>query len=132
MGIPPDPHGTSPRAGAELPARPALRRVLRTRHAVALYVSSVLGSGILVLPGLAAGIAGPASLLAWGLLAVASLPFALTFAALSARRPEAGGIYGFVREAFGRTPATVSGWLFAFWLVTGAPAVALIAASYLG
>lgn len=99
---------------------------------MALYVSSVLGSGILVLPGLAARIAGPGSLIAWALLAVASLPFALTFASLSARRPESGGVYGFAKEAFGPRVATVTGWLFALWTVTGAPAVALIAASYLG
>ena len=95
-------------------------------------MSSVLGSGILVLPGLAARIAGPASLLAWAFLAAASLPFALTFASLSARRPESGGIYGFAREAFGPRVALVTGWLFALWVITGAPAVALIAASYLG
>ncbi len=121
------------RTGPSAPPRPAtLRKAIRARHAIALYVSSVLGSGILVLPGLAARIAGPGSLLAWGLLAVASLPFALTFAALSARHPESGGIYGFAREAFGPTAALVAGWLFALWEATGAPAVALIAAAYLG
>ena len=111
---------------------PALRRSFRRRNAVALYVSSVLGSGILVLPGLAAQIAGPGSLLAWLLLALASVPLGLTFAGLSARRPESGGIYGFAREAFGPRIATVSGWLFALWVSTGAPAVAMIAAGYLG
>lgn len=95
-------------------------------------MSSVLGSGILVLPGLAAQIAGPASLIAWGLLVVASLPFALTFATLSARHPESGGVYAFAKEAFGPALATITGWLFALWEVVGAPAVALIAASYIG
>jgi len=107
-------------------------RAIRRRHAVALYVSSVLGSGILVLPGLVARIAGPASLLAWGLLALASVPFALTFAGLSARRPEAGGIYGFAKEAFGLRAALVTGWLFALLQLVGLPAIALIAAAYLG
>jgi amino acid efflux transporter len=109
-----------------------LRKAIGTRHAIALYVSSVLGSGILVLPGLAAEIAGPGSLLAWGLLAVASLPFGLTFAALSARHPESGGIYGFAREAFGPSAGLVCGWLFLLWVAAGAPAVGLIGASYLG
>jgi amino acid efflux transporter len=102
------------------------------RHAVALYVSSVLGSGILVLPGLTARLAGPGALIAWVLLAAASLPFALTFSILSARRPESGGVYAFAREAFGLPVARVTGWLFALWSITGVPAVALIAASYLG
>lgn len=110
---------------------PGLRKAIKLRHAVALYVSSVLGSGILVLPGLAAQIAGPASILAWAVLAVASFPFAFTFASLSARRPEAGGIYGFAKESFGFPTAVVSGWLFAFWYITGAPAATLIAAAYL-
>ena len=43
-----------------------LKKVIKLRHAVALYVSSVLGSGVLVLPGLAAQIAGPASLVGVG------------------------------------------------------------------
>jgi amino acid efflux transporter len=115
----------------ELAAAPAgLRKEIRLRHAVALYVSSVLGSGVLVLPGLTARIAGPASLVAWAALAVASYPFAYTFASLSARSPQSGGVYAFAREAFGLRIATVSGWLFVLWYVTGAPAVTLIAASY--
>lgn len=122
--------------GAASRARPSsgasFRRSIRPSHAVALYVSSVLGSGILVLPGLTARLAGPASLLAWALLAGASVPLALTFSGLSARRPEAGGIYGFVREAFGVRAAAVTGWLIVLWSFTGGPAVTLIAASYLG
>ena len=110
----------------------ALRKAIRLKHAVALYASSVLGSGVLVLPGLTAKIAGPSSILAWALLAVASYPFAYTFASLSARRPESGGIYAFTRESFGSRAGAVVGWLFAFWVITGAPAVTLIAASYIG
>ncbi len=110
---------------------PALKKAIKLRHAVALYVSSVLGSGVLVLPGLAAQLAGPASLVAWGVLALASYPFAFTFASLSSRNPESGGIYGFAKESFGLPVAVVSGWLFAFWYITGGPAVTLIAASYL-
>ncbi len=109
-----------------------LRREIRLRNAIALYVGSVLGSGILVLPGLAERLAGPASLIAWAVLAVASLPFAITFATLSARRPESGGVYAFAREAFGPPLATATAWLFALWAMVGAPAVALIAAAYLG
>ena len=109
-----------------------LKKAIKLRNAVALYASSVLGSGILVLPGLAARIAGPGSILAWILLSMASYPFAYTFASLSARRPESGGVYSFAKEAFGLQVATVTGWLFALWVITGAPAVALIAASYLG
>ena len=117
--------GTSPQQAH------GLRKTIKLRHAIALYVSSVLGSGILVLPGLAAQLAGPASLIAWILLSLASYPFAYTFASLSARNPASGGIYAFAKESFGLPVAVVSGWLFAFWYITGAPAATLIAASYL-
>ena len=109
----------------------SLRKVITVRHAVAIYVSSVLGAGILVIPGLAARTAGPASLVAWGLLALASYPFAYTFSSLSARRPESGGIYSFTKEAFGRGMSTMTAWLFVAWVVLGAPAITLAAGSYL-
>ena len=109
-----------------------LRKVITLRHAVALYVSSVLGSGVLVLPGLAGRLAGPGSLIAWVVLSLVSYPFAWTFASLSSRNPESGGVYSFVREAFGPHAAAMVGWLFGLWYVAGAPAVTLIAASYLG
>ncbi|TMI28501.1 amino acid permease [Candidatus Bathyarchaeota archaeon] len=111
--------------------KPGLRKAVTMRYAVGLYMSSVLGSGVLVLPGLAARIAGPASLLAWLLLSLASYPLAYTFASLSARKPESGGVYSFARESFGLETADAVGWLFIVWYVTGAPVVTVIAASYL-
>ncbi len=110
---------------------PSLRRVITMRHAVAIYVSSVLGSGVFVVPGLAARIAGPASIVSWILLSLASYPFAYTFAKLSARKPESGGIYAFAREGFGRGASTATVWLFVAWVALGAPAATVAAASYL-
>ena len=109
----------------------SLRKEITVRHAVAIYVSSVLGAGILVIPGLAAKAAGAGSLLAWGFLAVASYPFAYTFSSLSARRPESGGIYSFAKEAFGPGASTMTAWLFVAWVVLGAPAITLAAGTYL-
>jgi amino acid efflux transporter len=108
-----------------------LRKAVTLRYAVALYMSSVLGSGVLVLPGLAAQKAGPASLIAWVTLSIASYPMAYTFATLSARSPESGGVYAFAKESFGQRVATSTSWLFVVWFATGAPAVTVIAASYL-
>lgn len=113
------------------PAQQGLRKAITLRHAVAIYVSSVLGAGILVTPGLAAKVAGPASLAAWVLLSLASYPFAYTFATLSARKPESGGIYSFARESFGPGISTLTAWLFVGWAVLGAPAITLAAGSYL-
>src|SRR6266705_2790690 len=110
---------------------PGLRRVITLRHAVAIYVSSLLGSGIFVVPGLAARIAGPASIVSWALLSLASYPFAYTFAKLSARKPESGGIYAFARDGIGLRAGAATAWLFLAWAVLGAPAATVAAASYL-
>jgi len=69
-------------------AVPAGRIGLAT--ASALYVAAVLGAGVLVLPGLAADAAGPASVLAVAVVLLLSIPLAGTFAALAARYPDAG------------------------------------------
>lgn len=108
-----------------------LHRVITLRHAVAIYVSSVLGAGIFIVPGLAARIAGPASILSWILLSLASYPFAYTFAKLSARKPASGGIYAFAREGLGPVASAATTWLFVAWDVFGAPAATVAAASYL-
>jgi amino acid efflux transporter len=69
--------------------------------AVALYTGAVLGTGILVLPAVAAETAGPASIVAWAGLCLLSLPLALTFAALARREPVAGGFSAYIERAFG-------------------------------
>jgi amino acid efflux transporter len=96
----------------------------------ALYVGAVLGPGVLLLPALAAQAAGPASVLAWAGLLAASLAIAATFAALGVRHPVAGGAAAYVREAYGRRAATVTGWWFYAGVVGGAPAVWLIGGFY--
>ncbi|MEN6343603.1 MAG: amino acid permease [Methanospirillum sp.] len=104
---------------------------LRLRHVVALYTGAVLGSGILVLPGLAADLAGPASLVAWALMAVLVIPMALTMGLLSSRFPDAGGVSSFVTRAFNPLLGSLIGWFFLLSVVVGAPVLALTGAGYL-
>ena len=103
---------------------------LTTTRGAALYIGALLGPGLLLLPGLAAAVAGPASLLAWiGLLIVSGL-FAATFAALGRRFPSAGGVMGYVTAGLGPRSGQVAGWSFLTGVITGAPVVCLIGASY--
>ncbi|MGA1835818.1 amino acid permease [Herbiconiux sp. 11R-BC] len=97
----------------------------------ALYVAAVLGTGILVLPALAASAAGPGSIIAVLALIVLSVPLAGTFAALAARYPDAGGVATFVRRALGPTPARMAGYWFFFGVSVGTPVVALLGAEYI-
>ncbi len=97
----------------------------------AIYVGAILGAGILALPSLAAEQAGPASVLAWGLLLLLCAPVAASFAALGARYPDGGGIATFVSKAFGRRASAVVGYWFYFALPAGAPATAYVGGQYI-
>lgn len=104
---------------------------IRLPQAIALYIGSVLGSGILIVPGLAAHIAGPASLLSWGLMTLLVLPMALVMGLLSARYPDAGGVSSFVSRAYGTKAGTLVGWFFLMSVPIGAPVAALTGAGYM-
>lgn len=97
----------------------------------ALYIAAVLGTGILVLPGLGADAAGPASILAVVAMVLLSIPLAGTFAALAARFPDAGGVATFVRLALGPTASRLAGYWFLFGVHLGAPVVGVLGAEYL-
>ena len=99
-------------------------------HGTALYIGAVLGTGVIALPSLAARAAGPASLLAWLALIGLSVPLAVTFSALGAQYPDAGGVSTCVKFAYGRYPAAVVGWCFLFAVPAGAPAAAMFAGAY--
>jgi amino acid efflux transporter len=100
-------------------------------RAASLYVAAVLGTGILVLPALAARVAGPASVLAVLAVLLLSIPLAGTFAALASRFPDAGGVATFVRLALGQTAARMSGYWFFFGVAVGGPVVAILGGQYL-
>lgn len=95
----------------------------------ALYIGAVLGSGILILPALSADMAGPAALIAWAGMSLLTLPMALSMGVLSARRPDAGGVSSFVREAFGDVAGAIAGWFF-FAAVAIGPVIATLAGAY--
>jgi amino acid efflux transporter len=98
---------------------------------VALYVGALLGPGLLVLPGLAAAAAGPASILAWiGLLIVSGL-VAVVFAALGVARPSDTGVAAYVRAGLGMRAGRAASWCFLAGIVTGAPVVCYMGVGYL-
>ena len=101
---------------------PPLLRSLRERDLLYLFIGSVIGSGIFLAPGLILeqlnGSVGFA-LLAWLAGGVLSLLGALTYAELAACNPEAGGLYCYIRDAFGRFPAFLYGWCLFLVIASG-------------
>ncbi len=108
----------------------AQRGTLGVWRGAALYVGSLIGPGVLLVPALAVQAAGPASVIGWALLLLLSAPLALTFAALGVRLPVAGGVAAYVESGFGTAAgATTGGWFLTAVLI-GAPAVSLIGGFY--
>lgn len=123
-----DATGAAPAAGLPVPVAP--QGTVGVVLGSAWYVAAVLGTGILLLPALAVEVAGPASVLAVGLVLVASVPLAATFAALATRHPDPGGVATYVRRALGPTAARATGYWFFFGVCVGTPVVALLGAEY--
>lgn len=69
----------------------------------------MLGSGVFVLPGLAAGIAGPWVSVSFVLAGIMVLPAVLSKAELATAMPVAGGTYTYVDRAMGPWMGTVTG-----------------------
>src|SRR5256712_138207 len=89
-----------------------LPRRLGLWSAVAVVVGSTIGSGIFRTPAAIAQRVDdvPLFLLSWVLGGAVTLCGALTYAELAALFPRSGGIYVFIREAFGPLPAFLFGW----------------------
>src|SRR5260221_2979194 len=112
---------------------PELVRPLRLRDLLLLFVGSVIGSGIFRSPGLILrqldGSVGY-SFLVWIVGGVLSLLGALTYAELAAANPEAGGLYCYIRDGFGRLSAFLYGWCL--FLVIASGSVAAFARAFSG
>lgn len=108
----------------------SLKPTITLSQGIALYVGAVVGAGVLILPGTAAALAGPASMLAWAFAALLGIPLALTFAALAAREPDAGGVSTFTARAFGSGWGAIVGWYYFFAAAVGQVVVPLTGAYY--
>lgn len=92
--------------------RPGLLRALGRPEAVAIVVGNVIGSGIFAKPGAIAAQLGDFRLilLVWLVGGGLCILGALCFAELAAMLPRAGGLYVYLREAYGRLVAFLMGW----------------------
>jgi len=74
-------------------------------------VGAMIGAGIFVLTGIAAGTAGPGLLLAFALNGIVTIFTAMVYAELGSAIPESGGGYLWVKEAFGGSQGFLAGWM---------------------
>jgi len=99
---------------------------------VMVAIGSCIGSGIFVTPSQIAGLvpSAPVILGVWAIGGLITLTGALTFGELGSIFPKAGGIYVFLKEAYGGWLGFLYGWAYFLIITSGSIAVLALAFSY--
>jgi APA family basic amino acid/polyamine antiporter len=108
-----------------------LDRTLSLKDLVFIVIGTVIGSGIFLVPGAVLQQSGGSvgvALLVWLIAGILSLLGALTYGEMGAMRPDAGGLYVYIRDAFGPMLAFLYGWMV--FVVAGSGAVATLAVAF--
>jgi APA family basic amino acid/polyamine antiporter len=109
-----------------------LQRVLHLRDLVFIVIGTVIGSGIFLVPGgvlrQSEGHIG-AALVVWTVGGLLSLLGALAYGELGAMNPAAGGLYIYLRDAFGPLAAFLYGWTFFLVIASGSAATLAVASA---
>lgn len=135
------PETPDPSTGAPSGEGAELERSITLWGATAIGVGTMIGAGIFVFPGLAAGQAGPAAAASFALGGVVAILVALPTSEMATAMPRSGGGYFYISRAMGTLPGSLvgislwSGLVFAsgFYLVGfGAYAEAVLAELGLG
>jgi APA family basic amino acid/polyamine antiporter len=113
--------------------QPALARRLGLFDATMLVMGGIVGSGIFLNPAeVARHVSTPTLIVgAWLIGGAIAIAGAFVYAELAARRPEVGGQYAYLRDAWGPMPAFLYGWSLLLVIQSGGmAAVAIIFAHY--
>ena len=108
----------------------AYARRLNIWDATMIVIGGVIGAGIFRTPATVAErtSSGTQVLILWAIGGLLTLAGVLCYAELGARRPQAGGTYVYLREAFGQLPAFLFGWTMA--LINYPGSVAAVATTF--
>lgn len=115
------------------PAQPepaGLKREIGLFGATALGIGAIIGSGIFIVTGIVAGIAGPAMIISVLIAGVIALFSALCVAELSAYLPEEGGTYAYAQKLISPLAGFIAGWIWVFSNIFVGAAVSLGFAHY--
>jgi|TARA_Y100000310_G_scaffold332837_1_gene409180 APA family basic amino acid/polyamine antiporter len=109
---------------------PALKRALGLFETTLMGVGIILGAGIYVLIGEAAGIAGNSVWLSFALASIVAIFTGLSYAEFSSRFTDDSGEYDYVKRTVSERWGFIVGWMMVFTLLISAAAVALGFAGY--
>ena len=122
----------SPRSlvsGTESPTPNELPRAIGNLGSIAIVVGTIIGSGIFLVPHNVALQVGSVSsvILVWVVGGALALAGSLSLAELGAATPEAGGIYIYLRDAYGMLAAFLYGWAALLVMESGGIATLAVA-----
>ena len=105
-----------------------LARRLGVFDAIMLVMGGIIGSGIFVTPAeVARHVTTPVLIVGvWVLGGLVALAASFVYAELAARRPEVGGQYAYLRDAYGPMPAFLYGWALLLVIQSGGMAAVAI------
>jgi APA family basic amino acid/polyamine antiporter len=112
------------------PPQGHLKREIGLFGATALGIGAIIGSGIFIVTGIVAGIAGPAMIISVLIAGVIALFSALSVAELSAYLPEEGGTYAYAQKLISPFAGFIAGWIWIFSNIFVGAAVSLGFAHY--
>jgi amino acid transporter/nucleotide-binding universal stress UspA family protein len=124
-------HAESP-GRARGPAEVRLSREMSGFSVTMIGVGAMIGAGIFVLTGIAAGVAGPGLLLAFGLNGIVTLFTAMAYAELGSCFHDAGGGYLWVKSSLPHPNGFLSGWMSWFAHAVACSLYALGFGAYFG
>lgn len=107
-----------------------LKRDLRLIDAIGIGLGAIIGAGIFVVTGVAAGVAGPSFLIGLFLAGIVATFNALSSAQLAATYPQSGGTYEYGYQVLNPWLGFAAGWVFLASKLAAAGTVALGFASY--
>jgi len=107
-----------------------LKRNVGTFGAASVGIANIIGAGIFVLSGVAAGIAGPAVIISFLIAGIIAMMTALSAAELSSFITDTGASYAYTKRAFGRFWSFLVGWFKYFDYMVGGAAVSVGFAAY--
>src|SRR5271157_2410528 len=108
----------------------ALKREIGLFGATALGIGAIIGSGIFIVTGIVAGVAGPAMVLSVLIAGVIAVFSAMSVAELGVYLPAEGGTYAYARKLISPFAGFIAGWIWIFSNIFVGAAVSLGFAHY--
>lgn len=104
-----------------------LKPTLGLLDATAINIGAIIGAGIFVVTGIAAGLAGPALIISMLIVTAISFFTALSFAELAEWLPNEGGVYDFAYQLISPSTGFLAGWM---WMLSNTFAGAAVSLGF--